>query len=180
MIITFTKGSLKGADWLKFVSDYKSNFEQYKGESSKELWEKYITISSLEYYKKHLEEYNSDFKFQMQEFKEGNMLFEVMERNVWTKAGTDSVGLLKYYNEHKANYKWAASADVLIVNCASEKLATEAMAALKAGKPINSLTNENSNEVQVDSARYELAQINGTLILFQRWKDSYSPIVRNA
>ncbi|MEO7524095.1 MAG: peptidylprolyl isomerase, partial [Ferruginibacter sp.] len=69
-IISFTKSSLKGSDWLKFVKEFKGNFEQYKGESNKELWDKYITISSLEYYRKHLEEYNEDFKFQMQEFKE--------------------------------------------------------------------------------------------------------------
>ena len=178
-IISFTKSSLKGADWLKFIKQYKGNFEQYKGESNKELWDKYITISSMEYYKKHLEEYNSDFKFQMQEFKEGNMLFEVMERNVWTKAGADSIGLLKYYNVHKENYKWAKSADVLIVNSTSEKAAQDAMAALKSGKSIKQIIEDKNNEVQGDSARYELSQINGTANSFPPGKDSYSPIVKN-
>ncbi|MEO5946892.1 MAG: peptidylprolyl isomerase, partial [Chitinophagaceae bacterium] len=179
-IISYKKSSLKVSDWLKFVSDYKSNFEQYKGETSKELWEKYITISALEYYKKHLEEYNNDFKFQMQEFKEGNMLFEVMERNVWTKAGADSIGLVKYYNDHKQDYKWAESADVLIVNSANEKTATEVLAALKSGKTIAAIVAEKNNEVQYDSARYELSQINGSNNAFPAGADSFSPIVKNA
>ncbi len=179
-IISFTKSSLKGADWLKFVKEYKGNFEQYKGESNKELWDKYITISSLEYYKKHLEEYNEDFKFQMQEFKEGNMLFEVMEKNVWTKAGIDTVGLLKYYNAHKENYKWAASADVLIVNAVSEKAAQDALAALKSGKAFRQLVEEKNNEIQIDSARYELSQINGTTNSFPANADSYSSITKNS
>ena len=179
-IIGFTKSSLKGSDWLKFVKEYKGNFENYKGESNKELWDKYITISSLEYYKKHLEEYNEDFKFQMMEFKEGNMLFEVMEKNVWNKAGTDSVGLLKYFNEHKENYRWGASADVLIVNSTSEKAAQDAMAALKTGKPFKEIVEEKNNEVQVDSARYELAQINGANNSFPPGADSYSTIVKNS
>jgi peptidyl-prolyl cis-trans isomerase SurA len=179
-IISFTKSSLKGTDWLKFVKEYKGNFENYKGESNKELWDKYITIASLEYYKKHLEEYNEDFKFQMTEFKEGNMLFEVMEKNVWNKAGIDSVGLLKYYNEHKENYRWGASADVLIVNCTTEKAAQDAMAALKAGKPFKEIVEEKNNEVQIDSARYELAQINGATNSFPAGSDSYSAIVKNA
>lgn len=178
-IISFTKGTLKGSDWLKFVGEYKSNFEQYKGETNKELWEKYKTISSLEYYKKHLEEYNSDFKFQMQEFKEGNMLFEVMEKNVWAKAGLDSVGLLEYYNSHKDKYKWAESADVLLVNSASEQIAVETMAALKAGKSIKELVEARSNHIQADSSRYELSQINGTGNSFKPGADSFSPIVKN-
>ena len=178
-IIGFMKGSLKGADWLKFVSEYKGNFEQYKGESNKELWDKYTSIASLEYYKKHLEEYNSDFKFQMQEFREGNMLFEVMERNVWTKAGTDSVGLLKYFNEHKTNYKWAESADVLIVNCTSDKIAQETLSALRTGKSIKEIIDQRSSEVQADSARYEIAQINGATNAFPAGKDLFSPIVKN-
>lgn len=179
-IIGFTKSSLKGSDWLKFVKEYKGNFENYKGESNKELWNKYLTIASLEYYKKHLEEYNEDFKFQMLEFKEGNMLFEVMEKNVWNKAGIDSVGLLKYYNEHKENYKWGASADVLIANCTSEKAAADAMSALKAGKPVKEIIEEKNNEIQIDSARYELAQINGTSSSLAPGADSYSAIVKNA
>lgn len=179
-IIGFSKSSLKGADWLKFVKEYKGNFERYKGESNKELWDKYITISSLEYYKKHLEEYNEEFKFQMQEFKEGNMLFEVMEKNVWTMAGADSVGLSKYYNAHKENYKWAESADVLIVNAVSEKAAQETLDALKAGKDYKKIVEEKNNEVQIDSARYELSQINGTNNSFKAGTDAYSPIVKNA
>ncbi|MFT3909688.1 MAG: peptidylprolyl isomerase [Ferruginibacter sp.] len=179
-IISFTKSSLKGSDWLKFVKEYKGNFEQYKGESNKELLDKYITISALEYYKKHLEEYNEDFKFQMQEFKEGNMLFEVMEKNVWTKAGIDSVGLLKYYNAHKENYKWAASADVLIVNTVSEKAAQDALADLKSGKAFRQLVEEKNNDVQIDSARYELSQINGTTNSFTAAAGTYSPVTKNS
>ncbi len=179
-VINFSKGSVKVFDWLNFVKEYKGNFEQYKGESNKELWNKYITIASLEYYKKHLEEYNEDFKFQMQEFKEGNMLFEVMEKNVWNKAGSDSVGLLKYFNAHKDKYKWAESADVLVVNSVSEKAATEAMAALKSGKPFRQLADENNTDLQIDSARYELSQLNGTSNSFAPGKDNYSSIVKNA
>ena len=45
------------------------------------------------------------------------MLFEIMERNVWSKAANDSVGLQKFYKEHQATYKWDESATVLLFNC---------------------------------------------------------------
>ena len=179
-IITFKNASLKATDWLKFVKEYKSNSEQYKGESNAELWNKFATISSMEYYKKHLEEYNAEFKYQMKEFKEGNMLFEIMERNVWSRAASDSTGLLKYYKENSKNYKWAASANVLIFNCSNEKVATEAMEAMKKGKSWKELTESSEGAIQGDSGRYELSQIvidSGRTRIPE--KDMYSTIVKN-
>jgi len=179
-IITFKEGSLKGIDWLKFIKEYKANPEQYKGESNAELWDKFVTYSSLEYYKKHLEEYNDDFKYQMKEFKEGNMLFEIMERKVWSKAATDSVGLKQQYSNNKTNYKWAASADVLIFNCSNEKIAAAAMDSIKNGKDWKSLSDRSEGTIQGDSGRYELTQIaidstnKSTPV-----KNSFSAIVKN-
>jgi peptidyl-prolyl cis-trans isomerase SurA len=158
-IFSYTKLNVKGADWLNFVKDYKLNADVYKGESNKDLFEKYIATASFEYYRKHLEEYDNEFKYQMQEFKEGNMLFEIMERNVWSKAANDSVGLLKYYNAHKANYKWAASANILLFNCSDIKAAEDATAALQNGKNWKQIAEQSEGKLQSDSGRYELTQI---------------------
>ena len=179
-IATFKNGSLKGSDWLKFVRGYKSNTEQYKGEANPELWNKFETISSLEYYKKHLEEYNIDFRYQMKEFKEGNMLFEIMERNVWSKAAGDSVGLLNHYQANKQNYKWAASADVLIFNCSNEKAAAAAMAAVKNEKSWKEIADESEGSIQADSGRYELSQlIVDNLGKNTPGQNTYSVIIKN-
>jgi peptidyl-prolyl cis-trans isomerase SurA len=63
----------------------------------------YVGVAAMDYYKDHLETFNKDFAFQMNEFKEGNLLFEVMQRNVWDKAAADSIGLRKYFDAHKDN-----------------------------------------------------------------------------
>jgi len=46
----------------------------------------------MDYYRNHLEQYSKDFAFQLNEFKEGNLLFEIMQRKIWDKASTDSAG----------------------------------------------------------------------------------------
>lgn len=178
-IATFKNGSVDGADWLKFVRDYKLNPEQYKGETNPELWKLYVTFSSLEYYKKHLEEYNVDFRYQMKEFREGNMLFEIMERNVWSKAASDSIGLLKQYQANKASYKWAASADVLIFNCSNEKLATEALDELKKGKYWKEISEMPDAGLQADSGRYELSQITDPGMSGIPKENTFSSILKN-
>ena len=159
VIFSFLQSKVKGSDWLNFVKDYKLNPDVYKNESNKELLDKYITVTAMEYYRKHLEEYNTDFKYQMQEFKEGNMLFEIMEKNVWGKAASDSAGLKKYYEAHKSNYLWAASADVLLFNCNNAQSATEAAVDLKAGKDWKKIAEDSEGRIQSDSARYETAQL---------------------
>lgn len=159
-IIVFKDGSpIKGDEWLKYIREVKSTPDQSKVESNKVLWDKFATQSALNYYKKNLESYNSDFKYQMQEFREGNMLFEIMERNVWGKAGTDNAALKSYYEAHKTNYKWAASADVIVLNCANEKAAAKAIEGLKDNKSLTAIAEGSNNEVQADSGRYELNQI---------------------
>lgn len=159
VIFLFAKSNVKGSDWLHFVKDYKLNSDVYKGESNKELLEKYISTAALEYYRKHLEEYNEDFKYQMQEFREGNMLFEIMERNVWSKASNDTAGLKAFYNEHKSKYLWSASADILLFNCSNEKAAVDATTALRNGKDWKLVAEESDGRVQSDSGRYELSQL---------------------
>ena len=179
-IATFSDNTpVKGSEWLKFVRDYKSNYEQYKGETNQQLWDKFQTYTAVEYYKKHLENYNEDFKFQMQEFKEGNMLFEVMERNVWNKAIADVPGLQKYYAANKEKYKWAESADVLVFNCTAEKVAADAIAALKAGKNWKAIMEGSNAAIQADSGRYEIGQIIGAEAVKNPAAGSFSNIIKN-
>ena len=158
-IFSFAKQNVKGSDWLNFIKDYKLNPDVYKSESNKELLDKYIATTAFEYYRKHLDEFDNSFKQQMEEFKEGNMLFEIMERNVWNKAANDSSGLNNYYNLHLTNYKWAASADILLFNCSDNKTALDAVAALKNGKSWKDILKESGDKVQADSGRYELTQL---------------------
>jgi peptidyl-prolyl cis-trans isomerase SurA len=123
------------------------------------LLDKYVGAAALEYFRNHLEEYNADFKYQMQEFREGNMLFEIMERNVWSKASNDSVGLLNYYHQHQSKYLWDSSAAVLMFTCTNSKAADDAITSLKNGKNWRDIMNESDGRVQADSGQYEIAQI---------------------
>lgn len=158
-VFSFTKSKVEGSDWLNFVKDYKLNQDVYKGENNKALLDKYISTIIIEYYRKHLEEFNEDFKYQMQEFKEGNMLFEVMERNVWSKAANDSVGLRKFYDANKSKYQWKESATVNLFNCNSLKTAEAAQQDLKDGKNWKLIAEQSEGTIQADSGRYEIQQL---------------------
>lgn len=158
VIGTYTNRKLTGKDWLDFVRSYKGGGELYQGENNEALFEKFISTSVVEDYKKHLEDYNTEFKYQMEEFKDGNVLFEIMEHNIWEKAATDTAGLKKLYAENKSKYLWEASADIVLFSCANKVLANEVKASLSKGEDWKKVAETNIN-IQADSGRFELSQL---------------------
>lgn len=158
-IYSFAKTKIIGKDWLDFVRDYKANPELYRGETNAALSEKFITTTVMDFYKKHLEDYNTDFRYQMEEFKDGNVLFEIMERNIWGKASNDTIALQKHYNENKNKYLWAASANVILFNCTNKAIAEDAKSALKKGEDWRKIAEGANNNIQADSGRFELSQV---------------------
>ncbi len=158
-IYTIGKTKLTGGDWLDFIRNYKGNTELYQGENNAALVEKFLSSSAMDYYKKHLEEYSPEFRYQMEEFKDGNILFEIMERNIWGKAANDGTGLSKHYEQNKNKYLWAASANVILFNCTNKAVAEAARNDLKNGKDWKKIAEDANTNIQADSARFELSQL---------------------
>lgn len=180
-VISFSKEQKTAADWLRFAAGYRSGNPQYKGETGRELWNKFVDISTLDYYRNHLDQFSPEYRFQVQEFRDGNLLFEIMEREVWSKASEDSVALKNHYEANKSQYTWAASANILIVNCASEEAAKRAMDALRQNPDAwRALADARADEIQIDSGRYELTQVVGEKNPSFPGKNSFSPMVRNS
>ena len=150
---------VKVSDWILYLRNLNKAQPEHLHESYKKLFPAFIAASSIENYRNRLQEFNLDFKDQIQEFKDGNNLFEIMERKVWGKASADSAGLLKYYNQHKEKYLWNASAEAIIFSCANENVAKNSIEELEKGKSWKDVMNDNSSQVQADSGRYELNQI---------------------
>ena len=160
-LFSFAKQTIYTTGWLQFIKgrstgDNSGNTPAY---FSKQM-EEYVKFASQEYYKKHLAEYKPEYNYQVQEFKEGNLLFEIMEKNVWSKAGADSAGLKNYYTQHKEKYKWEPSVDAVIVTCSDSIAAKDAMKMIKAD-PLSwkKFAAAFEGKVQADSGRFEMSQV---------------------
>lgn len=115
---------------------------------------------AMRYYIANMEEYDPEFKYQLEEFREGNLLFEVMEREIWTKANNDSVGLRNYYNEHRNEYKWGPSAAAIFYSFSNAKMGEKIRAEVTKGAGNwKRFTEAGTGEALADSGRFELAQI---------------------
>ncbi len=72
----------------------------------RDLYNMYTTTVVNDLEEHRLVEEHPDFKNLMDEYRDGIMLFELMERNVWGKASRDTVGLKAFYETRKGKYLW--------------------------------------------------------------------------
>lgn len=158
-IFTLGNTPIKGSQWLAFAKQYKLDKNAYKGESNSELLEKFTHKTAMEYYRNHLEDYSTDFKYQLQEFKEGNLLFEIMGKKIWNRASSDQVALQQFYEANKEKFAWGESAEVILINAKSYAYAEYAFENMKKGMEWKQVAEQSEGMIQGDSARYELAQL---------------------
>lgn len=159
-LISFAHKTYHLSDWQKYLETIR-DFENLRaGRTMPELFDHYVEASAMDYYRDNLEEYNKDFAYQLNEFREGNLLFEIMQRKIWDAAAVDSNGLKKYYEAHKDKYWWESSADVILFTASNEKAAEDTKKKMRA-KPFDWMNYIDSSDgmLQGDSGRFELGQI---------------------
>lgn len=85
------------------------------------LFDEFIDENCLAYMDDHLEEMYPEFDDLMQEYHDGILLFNLTDEKVWTKAVKDTVGLEKYFNDHRADYMWGERVDATIYHIRDKK-----------------------------------------------------------
>ena len=151
--------SATAKDWSDFAQTHRYN----TGGATKPypvIWNEFLQETALQYYQDHLEDYNEDFKRQITEFADGNLFFEIMQRQVWTPAQSDTVALINYYTRHKKEYVWKQSADAVLFYAANAQTGDEFYKKLKAAPSSwKTLLNNYTEQITSDSGRFELTQI---------------------
>ncbi|MGM0636123.1 MAG: peptidylprolyl isomerase [Bacteroidota bacterium] len=70
----------------------------------KKLINDFVYEKLINHHKNYLAELDEEFNASLYDYRNGLLLFEVMNRNVWQNSETDSIKLRKFYEEHKSNY----------------------------------------------------------------------------
>ncbi|MBS1562932.1 MAG: peptidylprolyl isomerase [Bacteroidetes bacterium] len=160
VLFSFTGQNITAADFGKYLRDVRNVVDLTRNKTMPQIFDQFVEASATQYYRNHLEQYNKEFAAQLKEFKEGNLLFEVMQRQVWDKAASDSVGLKNYYAANKGKYWWEPSADVILFTCSDSNSAMNTKAAFEKNKAGWRAIVQNSDATaQADSGRFELAQL---------------------
>lgn len=97
-------------------------------------FESFFENSIFKYREDNLEEENQEFANILKEYRDGLLLFDLMEKEVWNKAAKDTLGLEAYYNKNKSKYQWSDRVDVVIASSAEKSSMKKILKLMKKGK----------------------------------------------
>jgi peptidyl-prolyl cis-trans isomerase SurA len=111
-------------DFMVFRNAYKSDLN--------ELYSAFVTDRVRSYEDTQLDKKYPEFGHLMQEYRDGILLFDVSNKEVWEKASNDTVGLKSFFINNKSNYIWAKPHyRGFVIQCANASVARQAKKIIK-------------------------------------------------
>jgi peptidyl-prolyl cis-trans isomerase SurA len=136
-------------DWKTYINNYE------------DLRNAGINTKEKNFIEKHLAELNPSFAEQLKDFKEGNLLFEIMDKKIWSKSSNDLTGLKQFYQANKNNYNWKQSVQAIIITVPDNTTAEKIRTAYLVEKSIENIKKNYSEIALIDTGRYEASDLIG-------------------
>jgi peptidyl-prolyl cis-trans isomerase SurA len=107
IVLTFSNVSYTNYDFIKYLAISKLIVKDKIEENLiKQQFYKFINQKLIAFEKTQLETKHPDFKALMKEYRDGILLFEISDQNIWTKAIKDTAGLKEFYSSNRDTWKW--------------------------------------------------------------------------
>jgi peptidyl-prolyl cis-trans isomerase SurA len=141
------------------------------------IYNSWVKESALAYEETKLDSLYPDFRNLMQEYRDGILLFELTDKNVWSKAVKDTVGLQEFYEKNKTNYMWPERLEGTIYTCSNAEISKEVRKLMKKVDDDDTLMariNKSSQlNLQVKSGKY--ARKDNDVVDKIEWKKGITP-----
>ncbi len=163
-LFTIGDRSLYYKDFAEFTREYQTKSKPYRTKSTllADYFDEFETQELKNYFKDKLEEENEEYATVLDEYRNGLLIFDVMNKNVWNKAKKDSIGLQRFYEREKENYIWKERVDAIIVSGTSKDFAEQAQKLLQEGKTAEEvkelLNNKDKVNVIVSDGIFEIGE----------------------
>ncbi|MEY3433234.1 MAG: hypothetical protein RL131_1170 [Bacteroidota bacterium] len=113
------------------------------------------------YISKRLSEFSPAYAMQLKDFKEGNLLFEIMDKQIWGKAAQDVEGLKKFHASKANQYIWKKSADAMIITAKDLASAELIKESFLSDKSVARTIDRFKDIANIDTGRYEVGELPG-------------------
>lgn len=114
-------------------------------------YETFLNTNLVQYQESNLEKENADFADILNEYKDGLLLFDLMEHTIWNTSQSDSVEIRKFYDSKKSHYTFPERIDAIVASSTKQnviKRVAKLLASDMGLEEIKNLVNSSGN-VQV-------------------------------
>ena len=138
-LLTIGTKKVSAKKFLEFLNEQQKSFKDSKlnlknivEKNNAKFTEEQLNVFADE----NLENKYPDFANVVEEYKDGLLLFDLMEKEIWEKSKKDSVGLKVFFDKNSQNYKWKNRLDVAIASSTKKEIVEKAAKMLEDGKSI--------------------------------------------
>lgn len=103
------------------------------------LYKKFIDENLNSYYNDNLETEFPEFSYVMDEYRDGLLLFDLMEKEIWERSKSDTLGLKAFYETQKDKHKWKTRLNLITASSTKKDMVKKAQDMLKKGKSIQEI-----------------------------------------
>ncbi|HPF10623.1 MAG TPA: peptidylprolyl isomerase [Flavobacteriaceae bacterium] len=147
-------------DFAAYLAKRQNTIRPYRDKITviKMLYDEYETMSLKNFYRENLEKENPEYASIINEYRDGLLIFEVMEKNVWGKAKEDTLAQQRYFENHRQDYQWKERIKGAIYRTSNKDDLNQVMDLLKenkTGDEIKKLLNTENVKVLVTSGTFQ-------------------------
>lgn len=116
VLFKLEKKEFKIADFVEYIKNHESAQPfMSEGSYAYQLYDEFVKEAVFAYEDAHLEAKYPDFKLLVQEYHDGILLFDLMDKEVWKKAEMDTAGIKAFYEANKGDYMWGKRVKTIVV-----------------------------------------------------------------
>lgn len=133
----FTVGSkaVTGGNFLDYLYTQQKNAAGLKpvAKLADFYFDRFADEQRATYNNENLENDHPEFAAIMNEYRDGLLLFDLMEKEIWQRSKTDTVGLTAFYENSKQKYVWKTRYDAEVFSSTQPDVMKKVMGMLKKG-----------------------------------------------
>ncbi len=113
--------------------------ESQQKKTLKAAYDDFLNNEIITFYKDNLGNTNEEFASTIREYKDGLLLFDLLQDKIWTRAEKDTLALRDFFNKNRSNYKWKQRANLILASCTKPEKASLVRELLSQNKSIDKI-----------------------------------------
>ncbi|RKD90146.1 peptidylprolyl isomerase [Mangrovibacterium diazotrophicum] len=122
LLFQFDSVQISQQNFIDYLNTKNFNSTQDIRQQANHYYIQFVNETLLQFENDQLESKYPDFRYLVQEYYDGILLFNLSEEKVWEKAATDTLGLQQFYAQHNDLVKWDERFEGWAIRCENQEI----------------------------------------------------------